>query len=176
MSLSYNFETYEYENGMRKPHISLNVEKEHIFLCSTIKRLESDLENAKRQMRGLQKKRMDREYIDHNVACAKEWIHYSPELQHPWKTHKNIIANLKGLLDSMNTCSCCSRHMMNRPTCDDICREVVYPPSSLHDMKNLENLLAICDCQCRQTARVLQKRLYELNEEHTETSDDDSLY
>ena len=69
--MSYNFETYEYENGMRKPHISLNVEKEHIFLCSTIKRLESDLENAKRQMRELQRKRMDREYIDHNVACSQ---------------------------------------------------------------------------------------------------------
>ena len=32
--MSYNFETYEYENGMRKPHISLNVEKEHIFFVA----------------------------------------------------------------------------------------------------------------------------------------------
>jgi len=161
--MSYNFEIYEYENGMRKPQISLRVENEHKAICRSINQFEVEREYAITQRNKLENQRIDREFIDHNVDCAREWIHYRPESQHSWKTRKNIVENLEGLLNSMNICSCCSRHMTDRPTCDDICHEIVYPPKSQLNMDKLKSALDVCDCQCRQTARFIHKRLYELN-------------
>tara|TARA_B100001173_G_C15905745_1_gene511923 strand:- start:6 stop:527 length:522 start_codon:yes stop_codon:yes gene_type:complete len=158
-----NHEIYEHVCGMRKPQISRRMEKEHKAICRSIINLEADLEDAIAQRNELEEERQDREFIDHNVASAWEWIVCHSESQHPWKTHKNIIANLKSRLYNMNLCSCCSRHMTDRPTCDDICNKIVYPPKSQLNPDKLKSALEVCDCQCRQTARIIHKRLYQLN-------------
>jgi hypothetical protein len=72
--MSYNFEIYEYENGMRKPQISRRMENEQKAICLSIINLEADLEDAITQRNELEEERMDREFIDHNVASVWDVI------------------------------------------------------------------------------------------------------
>ena len=68
--MSYNFEIYEYENGMRKPQISRRMENEQKAICLSI----INLEDAITQRNELEEERMDREFIDHNVASVWDVI------------------------------------------------------------------------------------------------------
>ena len=150
------------QNYIVRPKITEYIEREHTRLSEKVSHLLMRLDDAKRQRDICRSKLMERDYIDHNAACAYEWLKFAPVSGHSWKNHRNICATLKRLLHDMNTCNCCTRHTINRPTYDDIDRRIHYSPKSSVSRELHRSNLECCDCMCRNVARKIQIRLYNL--------------
>ena len=148
-----------YEDGVSKPNVTQIIEQEHIMLCSVINNLQTQLEAAKTRREEIRHILQDRNYVDHNVASAAQWITYEHIDGHSWQTHSSIQATLKKLLGDMNMCECCPRHIIDRPTCDDIYREIHYPRKLSLSLRQPERNFQICDCKCRYMARRIHRRL-----------------
>lgn len=165
---SFFFEEYELINlpTIMSEHVmseSLTaLYNEHKFLCDNIKELEVQLEFARKAREQSRTRIINREYIDNNICSAWSWIAWKRRiLKHGVLdddklslANRNIIA----ILDTLNTCDCCARHMRDRPrSVDD--KELYISNKPLRPVKEVQKDLALCDCSCRNVARMICRDL-----------------